>query len=57
MPDCRFEEYFLPDTPETTFGDETLAAPNLSARRTQSGGIPTDFMLCRAYVSSYLPLR
>ena len=24
MPDCRFEEYFLPDTPETTFGDETL---------------------------------
>ena len=24
MPDCRFEEYILPDTPETTFGDETL---------------------------------
>ena len=24
MSDCRFEEYFLPDTPETTFGDETL---------------------------------
>ena len=24
MPDCRFEEYFLPDSPETTFGDETL---------------------------------
>ena len=24
MPDCRFEEYFQPDTPETTFGDETL---------------------------------
>ena len=23
-PDCRFEEYFLPDTPETTFGDEIL---------------------------------
>ena len=23
MPDCRFEEYFLPDTPENTFGDET----------------------------------
>ena len=23
MPDCHFEEYFLPDTPETTFGDET----------------------------------
>ena len=23
-PGCRFEEYFLPDTPETTFGDETL---------------------------------
>ena len=22
MPDCRFEEYFLLDTPETTFGDE-----------------------------------
>ena len=22
MPDCRFEEYFLPDTPESTF--ETL---------------------------------
>ena len=21
---CRFEEYFLPDTPETTFGHETL---------------------------------
>ena len=42
MPDCRFEEYFLPDTPETTFGGETLAGPNLSARRTQSGGIPTD---------------
>ena len=32
MPDCRFEEYFLPATPETTFGDETLAGPNLSAR-------------------------
>ena len=30
MPDCRFQEYFLPDTPETTFGDETLAGPNLS---------------------------
>ena len=44
MPDCRFEEYFLPATPETTFGDETLAGPNLSARRTQSGGIPTDSM-------------
>ena len=57
MPDCCFEEYFLPDTPETMFGDKTLAAPNLSARRTQSGGIPTDFMLWRAYVSSYLPLR
>ena len=60
MPDCRFEEYFVPDTPETTFGDEMLrnfldafifhgpwhgtggelAGPNLSARRTQSGGIP-----------------
>ena len=24
MPDCRFEEYFLPDTLETMFGDETL---------------------------------
>ena len=24
MSACRFEEYFLPDTPETTFGDETL---------------------------------
>ena len=24
MPDCRFEEYFLPDTQQTTFGDETL---------------------------------
>ena len=24
MLDCRFEEYFLPDTLETTFGDETL---------------------------------
>ena len=28
MSDCRFEEYFLgillPDTPETTFGDEAL---------------------------------
>ena len=24
MPGYRFEEYFLPDTPETTFGDETL---------------------------------
>ena len=24
MPDSRFEEYFLCDTPETTFGDETL---------------------------------
>ena len=24
MPDCHFEEYFLPDTPETTFGDEML---------------------------------
>ena len=23
-PDCRFEEYFLPDTPETMFGDEAL---------------------------------
>ena len=54
MPDCRFEEYFLPDTPETMFGDETLAGPNLSARRTQSGGILT---LWRAYVSSRLPLR
>ena len=32
MPDCRFEEYFPPATPETTFGDETLAGPNLSAR-------------------------
>ena len=42
MPDCRFEEYFLSDTPETTFGDETLVDPNLSARRTQSGGILTD---------------
>ena len=57
MPDFRFEEYFLPDTPETTFGDETLAGPNLSAWRTQSGGIPTDSMLWRAYVSSCLPLR
>ena len=24
MSDCRFEEYFLPDTPETTFEDQTL---------------------------------
>ena len=62
MPDCRFEEYFLPYTPETTFGDETLhgtgelAGPNLSARRSQSGGIPTDSMTF-AYVSSCLPLR
>ena len=24
MLDCRFEEYFLPDTPATTFRDETL---------------------------------
>ena len=24
MLDCRFEEYFLPDTPETTFEDERL---------------------------------
>ena len=24
MPGCRFEDYFLPDTPETRFGDETL---------------------------------
>ena len=24
MSDCRFEQYFLHDTPETTFGDETL---------------------------------
>ena len=57
MPDCRFEEYFLPDTPETTFGDETLAGPNLSTRQTQSGRIPTDSMLWRAYVSSCLPRR
>ena len=41
MPDCRFEEYFLPDTPETTFGDETLAGPNLSARpQTLGAGVP-----------------
>ena len=60
MPDCRFEEYFLPDTPGTTFGDETLAGPNLSARRTQSGGIPTGYdvlISLSAYVSSCLPLR
>ena len=24
MPDRRFEEHFLPNTPENTFGDETL---------------------------------
>ena len=24
MPDCRLEEYFLPDTPESAFGDEKL---------------------------------
>ena len=24
MSDCRYEEYFLPDTSETTAGDETL---------------------------------
>ena len=24
MSDCLFEEYFLPDTLETRFGDETL---------------------------------
>ena len=24
MWDCRFEEYFLPDTLESTFGDEKL---------------------------------
>ena len=29
-----------------TVGDETLAGLNLSARRTQSGGIPTDSMTC-----------
>ena len=60
MPDCRFEEYFLPDTPGTTFGDETLAGPNLSARRTQSGVIPTGYdvlISLSAYVSSCLPLR
>ena len=54
MPDCRFEEYFLPDTPETTFGDETLAGPNLSARRTQSGGIPTDSMLYDVLMSAHV---
>ena len=52
MPDCRFEEYFLPATPETTFGDETLAGPNLSARRTQSGGIPT--WLYDVYMSAHV---
>ena len=24
MPDCRFEEYFLPDTLDITFGDDTI---------------------------------
>ena len=33
MPDCRFEEYFLPATPETTFGDETLAEARSVAPR------------------------
>ena len=58
MPDCRFEEYFLPATPETTFGDETLAGPNLSARRTQSGGIPTDSMtyLCQLMFTTALKI-
>ena len=32
MPDCRFEEYFPPATPQTTFGDETLAGGRLNKK-------------------------